>query len=191
MIGNISKSKGFKGDRGNLGPQGPQGIQGERGYTPHIEFEYNASTGDLSYTITGYYNADELLVEKEYVTTKDFATTDFVKNLLLSLANQVAQSPAQITLYADRWEQYDGQSMWHQVVYDYDNKIFNIDNAVITANSKVDLQLNAEQIAIFYEKDIAFVTENRGGTVTVYAIGRVPDKDYVIQATVSEVLVNG
>jgi hypothetical protein len=72
--------------------------------------------------------------------------------------------------------------MWSQEVI--------VANATITPNSKVDLQLNAEQVAIFYEKDLAFVTENEGGKVTVYCIGRLPENDYVIQATVSEVVVS-
>ena len=105
------------------------------------------------------------------------------KEELLELANKVAQSPASITLYADRWEQEAGATMWHQEVQ--------VANATITPYSKIDLQLSAEQIAIFYEKDLAFVTENDGGKVTVYSIGRVPENDYVIQATISEVLVNG
>ena len=102
---------------------------------------------------------------------------------LLDLANKVAPSPASITIYADRWEQGEGDTMWHQEVV--------VANATITPYSKVDIQLSAEQIAIFYEKDLAFVTENDGGKVTVYSIGRVPENDYILQATVSEVVLNG
>lgn len=102
---------------------------------------------------------------------------------LLDLANKVAPSPASITIYADRWEQDEGETMWHQEVV--------VANATITPYSKVDIQLSAEQIAIFYEKDLAFVTENDGGKVTVYSIGRVPENDYILQATVSEVILNG
>lgn len=54
----------------------------------------------------------------------------------------------------------------------------------ITPNSKVDLQPSVEQLSIFYQKDLAFVTENDNGTVTVYAIGDKPQNDYTIQATV-------
>lgn len=57
----------------------------------------------------------------------------------------------------------------------------------ITANSKVDLQPSVEQLAIFHEKDLAFVTENNLGIVTVYAIGDKPMNDYTIQATITEV----
>ena len=75
------------------------------------------------------------------------------------------------------------EKRWHQEVI--------VANANITEYSKVDLQLTAEQIMVFYEKDLAFVAENEDGVITVYCIGQVPENDYVIQATVSEVIVNG
>lgn len=58
-----------------------------------------------------------------------------------------------------------------------------------TENSQVDLTPSVEQLAIFYEKDLAFVTENEGGVVTVYAIGQKPMNDYTIQVTITEVSV--
>lgn len=57
----------------------------------------------------------------------------------------------------------------------------------ITENSQVDLTPSVEQLAIFHDKDLAFVTENEGGVVTVYAIGQKPENDYVMQATIKEV----
>ena len=66
--------------------------------------------------------------------------------------------------------------------------------ANITANSKVDLQPNSEQLTIFHEKDLAFVTEtetiNGITTVKVYAIGVYPQSSYQMQATVTEVELN-
>ena len=62
--------------------------------------------------------------------------------------------------------------------------------ADITPYSKVDLQPTVEQLAVFYEKDIAFVTENNGGDVTVYCIGQKPLNDYTMQATITEVTKN-
>lgn len=59
----------------------------------------------------------------------------------------------------------------------------------ITAKSKVDLQPSVEQLTIFHEKDIAFVTENDEGVITVFAIGDKPTNDYTIQATITEVSV--
>lgn len=59
----------------------------------------------------------------------------------------------------------------------------------ITQNSQVDLTPSVEQLVIFHEKDLTFVTENDGGVVTVYAIGQKPTNDYTIQATIREVTV--
>lgn len=59
----------------------------------------------------------------------------------------------------------------------------------VTANSQVDLTPSVQQLATFYEKDLTFVTENEGGTVTVYAIGQKPTNDYTIQVTITEVEV--
>lgn len=67
-------------------------------------------------------------------------------------------------------------------------QVVNVHNANITPNSKVDLQLSSEQMVIFYEKDLAFVAENEDGKVTVYCIGQIPQNDYTIQATVTEIV---
>ena len=57
----------------------------------------------------------------------------------------------------------------------------------VTENSQVDLTPSIEQLAVFYEKDLGFVTENVDGVVTVYAIGQKPQNDYTIQVTITEV----
>lgn len=59
----------------------------------------------------------------------------------------------------------------------------------VTKNSQVDLTPSAEQLAAFYEKDVAFVAENDDGVVTVYVIGQKPTNDYAIQVTITEVNV--
>lgn len=59
----------------------------------------------------------------------------------------------------------------------------------VTENSQVDLTPDVEQLAIFHDKDLTFVTENDGGVVTVYAIGQQPTNDYTIQVTITEVYV--
>ena len=56
-----------------------------------------------------------------------------------------------------------------------------------TKNSQVDLTPSIEQLVIFYNKNLTFVTENVNGVVTVYAIGQKPENDYTMQATVTEV----
>lgn len=59
----------------------------------------------------------------------------------------------------------------------------------VTKNSQVDITPSVEQLVIFYEKDLTFVTENEDGVVTVYAIGQKPENDYTIQVTITEVSV--
>ena len=93
--------------------------------------------------------------------------------------NKVEASSAKIgivNLLADRWE--GGGSLYYQVV--------NIDG--VTANSQIDLTPSVDQLVIFHDKDLTFVTENDDGVVTVYAIGQRPANDYAIQVTITEVL---
>lgn len=56
-------------------------------------------------------------------------------------------------------------------------------------NCQVDLTPSVEQLLVFYEKDLTFVTENEDGVITVYAIGQKPEHDYTIQVTITEVSV--
>lgn len=57
----------------------------------------------------------------------------------------------------------------------------------VTPNSQVDLTPSIDQLVVFYEKDLGFVTENEDGVVTVYAIGQKPENDYIMQVTITEV----
>lgn len=59
----------------------------------------------------------------------------------------------------------------------------------VTEFTKVDLLPSVEQLAIFHDKDIAFVTENEDGVVTVYCIGDKPTRDYTMQVALKEVEV--
>jgi hypothetical protein len=100
----------------------------------------------------------------------------------MSVDSFILPTPASVTIYADKWEQAEDKR-WYQVV--------NVANATITQNSKVDLQPSSEQLTIFHEKDLAFVTENEDGVVSVYCVGQTPQNDYTIQCTVTEVALNG
>lgn len=83
----------------------------------------------------------------------------------------------EVILLASGW--VGSESPYSQVVA--------VENA--TQYSLVDLQPSVDQLAIFHEKDLAFVAENEDGVITVYAIGDKPANDYTIQATVMEVTV--
>ena len=82
---------------------------------------------------------------------------------------------AMISLPASGWVGADG--LYSQIV--------EVEGA--TENSQVDLTPSIEQLAIFHEKDLAFVTENEDGVVTVYALGDKPQNDYTMQVTITEV----
>ena len=83
---------------------------------------------------------------------------------------------ANVSLPAAGWK--GTKSPWYQVVQ----------IPGVTENSQVDLTPDVTQLAIFHDKDLAFVAENEEGVVTVYAVGQKPTNDYVIQATIKEVL---
>ena len=99
----------------------------------------------------------------------------------MSADSFVMPKPISVTIYADKWAQAS-DNRWYQVV--------TVNNANITPRSKVDLQPNSEQLAIFHEKDLAFVTENEDGVVSVYCVGQVPANDYTMQAIITEVAAN-
>ena len=81
-----------------------------------------------------------------------------------------------ITLPAAAW--VGATSPYSQVVH--------IDGT--TRRSLVELQLSVEQLKELQEMVLAFTTENNDGVITVYAIGDKPTKDYMIQASIMEVV---
>lgn len=98
-------------------------------------------------------------------------------NYFAKLTTRPASRIGEVTLLASAWEGAD--NLYFQVVA--------LDG--ITEYSKVDLLPSVEQLAIFYNKDVAFVTENEDGVVTVYAIGDKPLLDYTMQVQITEVTV--
>lgn len=61
----------------------------------------------------------------------------------------------------------------------------------VTKNSRVTLDLSAEQLEAFRAKDIAFTTKNVGGVITVSCVGQKPVNDYTLQVLIMEVIYNG
>jgi hypothetical protein len=57
----------------------------------------------------------------------------------------------------------------------------------VTVNSKVDLQPTAMQVVELQRTDIALMTENHDGVVTVYALGGKPTVDYTMPVLLTEV----
>ena len=112
------------------------------------------------------------------VKGKDYFTAAEVQAIVDELLKSVLPAKiSEVTLLAGKWTGND--SPYAQVV----------SVAGVTEKSQVDLTPSVEQLAIFHEKDLAFVTENEGGVVTVYAVGQKPTNDYTIQVTITEVNV--
>jgi hypothetical protein len=135
-----------------------------------IDFTMSDGTIEsVEFTVPNGKSAYELAVDNGYEGTE----AEWLASLVPSNFGRIAD----VTLLASGWE--GDASPYSQIVA--------IDG--ITANSQVDLTPNVEQLAIFYQKDLAFVTENEDGVVTVYAIGQKPENDYTIQVTITEVAV--
>ena len=185
MIGNISKSKGFKGDIGDaftyedFTPEQLAGLKGDQGDTPSVALRLD-SDGNL------YYSSDGILVDKEYATSNQFATKEYVANLLLDKVNELESKvkklkPRVVTvnLPVAAWDD-SGDEEYRQTV----------EIANLPSHFDVDWQITKEQLAIFKEKDITFWMEGANEEVAVYCIGQKPTSDYEIQLKITEVEID-
>ena len=97
---------------------------------------------------------------------------------LAELKRLLSYAPAKVTSITLLSSAWTGSDNLHSQVVSIDG---------VTKYSKVDLLPSVEQLAIFHNKDVAFVTENEDGIVTVYAIGDKPTLDYTMQVSITEV----
>ena len=156
-------------------------------YVLHGKFRaYNGATGVLSFSSALMVNiiksSSKSSVQIFYPVNNCIQFLEITDDALVRTnvyLNQILENNipkiGEVTLTADGW--VGEGSLFSQVV--------TIEG--VTENSQVDLTPSVEQLAVFYEKDLTFVTENEGGVVTVYAIGQKPLNDYVIQVTITEV----
>ena len=121
---------------------------------------------------------EEATIHYDVPSSLDEAVKEIVslRSIIDQLYTKSVVKTAVMRLEAPYWEQVGNSRYCQSVVI-----------KGVTANSKVDLQPTPEQLMIFYEKDITFVTENYDGYVTVYCIGQRPANDYDIQVTITEV----
>lgn len=108
----------------------------------------------------------------------------------MSVDSFILPTPASITLLPDAWKPVLDDVTGEQMANRYYQPV-TVNNAVITPNSKVDLQPSPTDLAIFHEKDITFTAINRGGNIRVCVIGQKPTQEYTMQVTVTEVAQNG
>lgn len=74
---------------------------------------------------------------------------------------------------------------WTQISDDKYSQVIAIDD--ITEHSRLDLQPNSDMLAEFKQLGLVFVTENKAGTISIHSVGNMPQKAYVMQATIIEV----
>lgn len=152
-------------------------------YEKYIGEEYSVAADgtvndmtSLSHYMTIFSDTANILIDCEYNKDSNKVYEELYSFLEQGGLTGPAARIANVKILADKW--VGTESPYSQVV--------SIEG--ITPNSQVDLTPSAEQLAIFYNKDLAFVTENENGVVTVYAIGQKPANDYTIQATITEVI---
>lgn len=90
-----------------------------------------------------------------------------------------------VDLIADKWVSNGNSENLHS----QEVTIYGVPENFNFKKCQVDLTPSVEQLLVFYEKDLTFVTENEDGNVTVYAIGQRPTNDYTVQVTITEVSV--
>ena len=104
----------------------------------------------------------------------------------MSVDSFILPTQATITIYPDRWE-----SVRDAGGYIVENRFYQyvtVQNAVITPNSKVDLQIEPSDLLVFHQKDLTFTTINNNGTVRVCIVGQKPTHTYTFKVTVTEVV---
>ena len=138
-----------------------------------IDYVWNTAIFTGISVSTGIYNSE--IVVEQYSDVLE----QWKQQLFGTIpTNSTSARIGEVTLEANDWVAADMENLYSQVV--------TIDG--VTENSQIDLTPSVEQLAAFYEKDLAFVTENEDGVVTVYVIGQKPQNDYTIQVTITEVL---
>ena len=80
-------------------------------------------------------------------------------------------------------------SNWTKTADDRYSQVVDIDD--VTVYSRLDLQPSADMLAEFKQLGLVFVTENNGGTITVYSVGNIPLETYTMQATLVETECDG
>lgn len=146
--------------------------------------EYNTLVDDINgqfEQIVSSYEGDQ----KEYETAMRQEFQDFIDvvNMKLESLSSLTPSGGAVVRIG---EVYIPAAGWTGAASPY-SQVVTLPGA--TANTQVDLTPSVEQLAIFHEKDLAFVAENENGVVTVYAVGQKPENDYTIQVTMTEVSV--
>ena len=114
-------------------------------------------------------------------------TSTFAQLPYMSVDSFILPTTASITLLPNSWQPVLDEHTKEPIENRYYQGV-TVRNAVITPNSKVDLQPSPADLAIFHEKDITFTAINSDGNVRVCLVGQKPTQVYTIQVTVTEVV---
>ena len=106
----------------------------------------------------------------------------------MSVDSFILPTPASITLFPEEWNPVLDEN--EEAIPNRFYQPVTVNNAIITPNSKVDLQPSPEDLAIFHEKDLTFTAINSEGNIRVCVIGQRPTQEYTMQVTVTEVAEN-
>lgn len=118
-----------------------------------------------------------MIINATFEEGKQTVNATFKEAQIVSTGGGSTTKVTEISLPANAWA--GAKSPYSQIV--------EVEGA--TEYSKIDLQPSVEQLEIFHDKDVAFLTENEDGVITVFAVGDKPTMDYTIQATIMEVEV--
>ena len=159
-----------------------------------VSYMWNTAINCVSVS-SGIDNGETVLEEYSDILAEWESQIDTLKTTIDSMDEQIVQvvknymaehpissgSTATIgvvELLADKWEEV-GENHYSQIV--------TIDG--VTPNSQVDPKPNAEQLAVFYNKEMMLVFENEAGVVAAHLIGQRLKNDYTMQVTITEVRV--
>lgn len=192
---------GLKGEKGDRGEQGIQGEKGDKGNMIGISLRYDDTTGNLYYNIDGEMVSGDTINTSEFVKRETIGSMDTLKTVnksnLVAAINELYERLTPTRAFvnilggAKNWVAEDVKNSSGEVIGTRYYQVVNVNNAVVTPNSKIDLQYSSEQMVIFNDRNLAFHAENENGVVYVYCTGTIPEYNYRLQATVTEVTVNG
>ena len=129
------------------------------------------------------------------VKGKDYFTEEEIEAILKPVRDEIekyAKSYAYVVIRggADNWTLMPVKDDSGNVIAHKYGQVVTVHNAVVTETSKVSLKISSDQFAIFYLKDLAFMTEQENCEVTVFCVGNVPENDYKIEVEVAEVIMD-
>ena len=141
--------------------------------------------GEIVVEIDEINNLHKLKIGDGIHTYSELAYLQAGDELVTQILTKALPRVITVTLDKDKWEEVTCETNPNLGYY---GQVIEIEG--ITEYSRLDLQPNADILAEFQDLNLVFVTENNGGTITVYSVGDLPLNTYTIQATIVETEVS-